>query len=67
MSFIYYKSKKLRGRVGMGEAVDTIISIHNKCLFVSLDGRTDGRTTKIMLGQASSPFHIQLTGQCLNK
>ena len=30
----------------MGEAVDTIPSILNKCLFVSPDGRTDdGRTT----------------------
>ena len=38
-------SKKLRGWVGMGEAVDTIPSILNKCLFVSPDGRTDdGRT-----------------------
>ena len=33
--FIYYKSKKLRGSVGMGEAVNTIPSILNKCLFVS--------------------------------
>ena len=28
----------------MGDAVDTIPSILNKCLFVSPDGRTDGRT-----------------------
>ena len=28
----------------MGEVVDTIPSILNKCLFVSSDGRTDGRT-----------------------
>ena len=28
----------------MGEAVDTILSILNKCLFVSPEGRTDGRT-----------------------
>ena len=30
----------------MGEAVDTIPSILNKCLFVSPDRRTDGRTLK---------------------
>ena len=29
----------------MGEAVDTIPSILNKCLFVSPDGRTDRRTS----------------------
>ena len=40
MIFIYYKSKKLRGSLGMGEAVDTIPSILNKCLFVSPVGRT---------------------------
>ena len=28
----------------MGEAVDTIPSILNKCLFVSPDGRTGART-----------------------
>ena len=28
----------------MGEAVDTIPSILNKCLFVSPDRRADGRT-----------------------
>ena len=28
----------------MGEAVDTIPSILNKCLFVSQDRQTDGRT-----------------------
>ena len=30
----------------MGEAVDTIPSILNKCLFVSPDRRTDGRTDR---------------------
>ena len=30
----------------MGEAVDTIPSILNKCLFVSPDGRTHGRTSR---------------------
>ena len=30
----------------MGEAVDTIPSILNKCLFVSPDGRTDGQTDR---------------------
>ena len=28
----------------MGEAVDTILSILNKCLFVSPDAQTHGRT-----------------------
>ena len=30
--------------MGIGEAVDTIPSILNKCLFVGPDGRTDGQT-----------------------
>ena len=35
---------------------------------LTVEGRTDGWTdTKMMLGQASSPFRIPLTGQCLNK
>ena len=32
--------------MGIGEAVDTIPSILNKCLFVSPDGQTDGRPGK---------------------
>ena len=35
-----------RGWVGLGEAVDTIPSILNKCLFVSQHTRTDGRTSR---------------------
>ena len=46
MIFIYYKSKKLKGWVGMGEVVDTIPSIPNKCLFVSPDGQTDRQTDR---------------------
>ena len=46
MIFIYYKSKKLKGWVGMGGgAVDTIPSIPNKCLFVSTCLRTIGPLT----------------------
>ena len=33
----------------MGEAVDTIPSILNKCLFVSPDGRTDGHSNANVL------------------
>ena len=47
MIFIYYKSKKLKGSVGMGEAVDTIPLILNKCLFVSPERREDGRTDNV--------------------
>ena len=36
----------------MGEAVDTIPSILNKCLFVSPDRQTDGH------GQRLMPFRI---------
>ena len=50
--FIYYKSKKLRGRVSTGEAVDTLFRIPNKYSFVCTDrqigwwtyGQTNGRT-----------------------
>ena len=38
--FIYYKSKKLRGRVSTGEAVDTLFSIPNKVL-IRVYGQTD--------------------------
>ena len=41
--FIYYKSKKLRGRVSTGEAVDTLFSIPNKYSFVCTEKRTDER------------------------
>ena len=40
---------ELRGWVGMGEAVDTIPSILNKCLFVSPDRQTDARGKIICL------------------
>ena len=51
--FIYYKSKKLRGRVSTGEAVDTLFSIPNKYSFVCTDrqigwctyGQTKGWTS----------------------
>ena len=44
----------------MGAAMDTIPSILNKCLFVSPDGQTHGRTDEQTdgHGQRSMPFRI---------
>ena len=50
--FIYYKSKKLRGRVSTGEAVDTLFTIPNKYSFVCTDRQigwwTYGQTNERM-------------------
>ena len=73
MIIIYYKSKNLRGPVGMGEAVDTIPSIFNMSGGYGGGGGhyskytqqvlTDGRTTDGRLIPSytiSSPMSLRL-------
>ena len=41
----------------MGEAVDSIPSILNKCLFVSPDRQTDRQTDAVLKGRSLSKGH----------
>ena len=59
--FIYYKSKKLRGRVSTGEAVDTLFSIPNKYSFVCTDRQIGWWTNERMdIRQRRTDGHLSV-------